>query len=115
MALRTHLSWPQAARAGPMYCWNPWPAGTPVIATTVGGNPEVVSCPDAGILLSERSAKSIAEGVHKLFTCYPDRSRTRRYAEKFDWYEISELQMNLFRTILGKKHESEYLVNTSHS
>ena len=89
--------------------------GTPVIATTVGGNPEVVSCPDAGILLPERSAQSIAEGVHKLFTCYPDRSRTRRYAEKFDWYEISELQMNLFRTILGKKHESEYLVNTSHS
>lgn len=89
--------------------------GTPVIATTVGGNPEVVSCPDAGILLPERSAQSIVEGVHKLFTCYPDRSRTRRYAEKFDWYEISELQMNLFRTILGKKHESEYLVNTSHS
>ena len=88
--------------------------GTPVIATTVGGNPEVVSCPDAGILLPERSAQSIAEGVHKLFTCYPDRSRTRRYAEKFDWYEISVLQMNLFRTILGKKHESEYLVNTSH-
>ena len=89
--------------------------GTPVIATTVGGNPEVVSCPDAGILLPERSAQSIAEGVHKLFTCYPDRSRTRRYAEKFDWYEISELQMNLFRTILGTQHESEYLVNTSHS
>ena len=89
--------------------------GTPVIATTVGGNPEVVSCPDAGILLPERSAQSIAEGVHKLFTCYPDRSRTRRYAEKFDWYEISELQMNLFRTILGKQHDSEYLVNTSHS
>ena len=82
--------------------------GTPAIATNVGGNPEVVSCSDAGLLLSERTAQSIVEGVHKLFTNYPDRARTRQYAEKFDWQQISELQMKLFRNILDKNHDPEY-------
>ena len=74
--------------------------GTPVIATSVGGIPEVIKSREAGILLPDRSAKAIAEGVRALFSRYPDRLATRRYAEKFDWRETSELQMNLFRTIL---------------
>ena len=79
--------------------------GTPVIATRVGGNPEVVSCADAGILLPERSAQSIAEGVCKLFSSYPDRNSTRRYAEQFDWRETSVLQMKLFERILSGSDE----------
>ena len=74
--------------------------GTPVIATSVGGIPEVIKSREAGILLPDRSAKAIAEGVRALFSRYPERLATRRYAEKFDWRETSELQMNLFRTIL---------------
>jgi teichuronic acid biosynthesis glycosyltransferase TuaC len=82
--------------------------GTPVIATPVGGNPEVVSCVDAGILLPERSVPAIAEGVRTLFARYPERTATRRYAEKFDWRETSELQMNLFRTLVAAHRQSVY-------
>ncbi len=75
--------------------------GTPVIATTVGGNSEVVSSRDAGILLQERTSEAIINGVRSLFSDYPNRIATRRYAEKFDWRETSELQMDLFRSILA--------------
>ncbi len=84
--------------------------GTPVIATSVGGNPEVVSRHEAGILLPERSAESVAQGVHKLFSSYPDRGSTRRYAEQFDWRETSALQMKLFERILAGR---DFLTNAA--
>jgi teichuronic acid biosynthesis glycosyltransferase TuaC len=77
--------------------------GTPVIATTVGGNPEVVASPEAGVLLPERAPNAIAAGVETLFRHYPDRNATRRYAEKFDWLDISKRQMALFDSILAVK------------
>ncbi len=79
--------------------------GTPVIATPVGGNPEVVASLDAGVLLAERSASAIASGVKRLFSRDFNRGATRRYAERFDWAEISRMQMNLFGSILAKKQE----------
>jgi teichuronic acid biosynthesis glycosyltransferase TuaC len=80
--------------------------GTPVIATSVGGNPEVVAAPDAGVLLTERSASAIVSGVKTLFSRYPDRTATRRYAEQFDWAEISRMQMYLFDSILIKRKQN---------
>lgn len=77
--------------------------GTPVVATSVGGNPEVVASPDAGVLLAERSASAIASGVKKLFSRDLDRAATRRYAERFDWAEVSRMQFDLFNSILAKK------------
>ena len=76
--------------------------GTPVIATKVGGNPEVISTTDAGILLSERSPMAIQTGVETLFRQYPDHAATRRYAEKFDWHAVSQGQMDLFHAVIDQ-------------
>ena len=74
--------------------------GTPVVATTAGGSPEVVAAPEAGGLITERSPKAVAEGVRRLFAAYPDRGATRRYAEKFGWEETTRGQLRLFERVL---------------
>jgi glycosyltransferase involved in cell wall biosynthesis len=73
--------------------------GTPVIATQVGGTPEVVRAPEAGVLIN-RSADDIANGVRQLFANYPNRHDTRRYAENFSWGQTVERLHRLFTAII---------------
>lgn len=75
--------------------------GTPVIATTVGGTSEIIQRREAGLLLRDRTARAIVDGVIDLFADYPDHKATRRYAEQFDWYDTSEKQLQLFRHVLA--------------
>jgi glycosyltransferase involved in cell wall biosynthesis len=70
--------------------------GTPVVASNIGGTPEVVSAPEAGVLMKERTPEAVAEAVQCLFARYPDRGATRRYAEKFSWEETTRGQLQLF-------------------
>jgi glycosyltransferase involved in cell wall biosynthesis len=75
--------------------------GTPVVSTRVGGTPEIVSAPEAGVLVDERSAHGIVEALQRLFRNYPDREKTRRYAERFGWDETTRGQLQLFEGVLG--------------
>ena len=75
--------------------------GTPVLATAVGGTPEVVTAPEAGRLLHERSAAAVARAARSLFTDTATREQTRRYAEGFSWQETTEGQFALYRDILS--------------
>jgi len=74
--------------------------GTPVIAPAVWGVPEVVSAPEAGILIQERSAHAIAQAVNRLQSQPPARSATREYAERFSWEATTNGQIELFGRIL---------------
>ncbi len=73
--------------------------GTPVVATAVWGTPEVVSQPEAGVLI-DRTVDSIAQGINRLFDAYPDRKSTRQYAETFSWDLTTKGQEKLFNSIL---------------
>lgn len=75
--------------------------GTPVVATDVWGTREVVTRPEAGVLVAERSAGGVAEGVGRLFAALPDRAATRAYAELFDWGATTRGQLELFSRIIG--------------
>lgn len=59
--------------------------GTPVIATAVGGTPELLDDPVAGRLLGERSAGAIVAAVQALRQSPPDRGQVRGYSLKFSW------------------------------
>jgi glycosyltransferase involved in cell wall biosynthesis len=59
--------------------------GTPVVATSIWGTPEVVTTPAAGVLVKVRAGPALAEGVKKLLENYPARGETRAYAERFSW------------------------------
>ena len=77
--------------------------GTPVVATPIWGNPEVVSRPEAGVLTKDRTGKAVAEAVERLFRNLPDRAATRRYAEGYSWEDTSQGQLRLFRDIIGRR------------
>jgi len=74
--------------------------GTPVVATAVGGSPEVVAAPEAGRLARERSPAAIADAIEALLARRPSPAVVRRYAERFDWGETTRGQLELFRTVV---------------
>jgi teichuronic acid biosynthesis glycosyltransferase TuaC len=73
--------------------------GTPVVASPIWGNPEVVRSPAAGVITRENSADGIAEGIRQLFASLPSRGATRAYAEPFSWDETTAGQLALFRRV----------------
>jgi len=75
--------------------------GTPVVASSVGGTPEVVTSAEAGLMMAERTPEALAHAVRRLFERYPDRDATRYYAEGFSWAETTQGQLGLFRRILA--------------
>lgn len=75
--------------------------GTPVVASNIWGNPEVVRSPEAGRLMAERTPAAVVSAVGSLFASLPDRAATRRYAESFSWDDTSDGQVALFRRILS--------------
>ncbi len=71
--------------------------GTPVVATNIWGNPEVVQSAEAGLIVDDATPEGIASGVAKLFAALPDRAATRAYAQRFGWQETTAGQLALFR------------------
>jgi len=74
--------------------------GTPVVASRVGGSPEVVAAPEAGILMGQYSSEGVAEAVQRLRERQPDRGAARRYAEGFSWDFTTRGQIDLFQKII---------------
>lgn len=77
--------------------------GTPVVASAVWGTPEVVTTPEAGVLMKRLDQQGVVEGVTRLFSSYPERAETRRYAERFSWDATTQGQLDLFRQILAAR------------
>jgi len=77
--------------------------GTPVVASNVGGTPEVVAAPQAGVTMAERTPEALARAVRRLFAHAPDRGATRRYAEGFGWRATTEGQLELFGRVLSAR------------
>ena len=75
--------------------------GTPVVATAVGGVPEIVTSADAGAMVKERSAAALASAVRELLARPRERTATRRFAEQFGWDATSKGQLQLFRQVLA--------------
>ena len=73
--------------------------GTPVVATNVGGSPEVVTSREAGIIAKQRSAEGLLEAINQLLASNPQRNSTRAYAENFSWDATSEGQYKLFKQL----------------
>ncbi len=75
--------------------------GTPVAATAVWGSPEAVTTPAAGVLLRERSAAALVDGVRALQAAPPDRAATRRHAETFTWERTAAEHLQAIRDTLA--------------
>ncbi len=76
--------------------------GTPVVASNIWGNPEVVQRIAAGVITEENTPDGIARGVRRLLAEAVPRAETRTYAEAFGWAETTEGQLALFGRITGR-------------
>lgn len=74
--------------------------GTPTIATSVGGIPEVITSPETGLLMEERTPEALVQAVRTVLANYPDRKNTRRQIEKFSWKNTAEEHLELINSIL---------------
>ena len=75
--------------------------GTRVVATRVGGVPEIIAAPEAGKMVEDRKPEALAETIGQVLAQPADRPATRAYAEKFSWEETTQGQIDLFRRIVG--------------
>ena len=76
--------------------------GTPVVATSVGGVPEVVRADVVGSLVKERTGQGLADAVLLQLQKASARSAVRRYAESFGWEQTSRQQAELFGALAGQ-------------
>ncbi|MBO0710068.1 MAG: glycosyltransferase [Acetobacteraceae bacterium] len=77
--------------------------GTPVIASPIPGNPEVVQNPDAGLIAKANTPQAIAAAVRALRLTPRARAATRAYAEQFSWDATTQGQVRLFRRVLDSR------------
>ncbi len=75
--------------------------GTPVVASNIPGNPEVVQTAAAGIVVVSNTALGFATAVKHVHANGLDRAMTRRYAEAFSWDATSAGQLEVFRRVLA--------------
>ena len=76
--------------------------GTPVIATKVGGIPEIIETPELGILV-ERSPEAIAEGLQQGLTRKWNRENISKHALARSWDAVAEEIQALFVDAVARK------------
>jgi teichuronic acid biosynthesis glycosyltransferase TuaC len=73
--------------------------GTPVVASQVGGIPEVLANHSVGRLVVERTAQAFAVAIQEVLDARLSRADVRRYAESFGWDRTSAQQLALFNDL----------------
>lgn len=78
--------------------------GTPVVASDIPGNDEVVRTQAAGRIAAANTPQGFADAVRALAAEPPSREATRAYAEQFSWEATSAGQKTVFaRAIAGRR------------
>ena len=77
--------------------------GTPVVASPIPGNPEVVQEAAAGVMMPENSAAGVVAGVHALQAVRLPPAATRAYAERFSWDATTAGQHAVFQQVLTRR------------
>ena len=86
--------------------------GTPVIATAVGGIPEIVDSPVVGRLMNKRSPDGVAAAVREMCSQGIDREAVRRHAMRFGWDDTTRAQLDIFRRLAAVRRTLPKLTAT---
>ena len=73
--------------------------GTPVVATAVGGIPEIVTSPNVGRLMAQRTAAHLVDAISDLWRHLPDRAAVQTRAQECGWQSTTQAQIRLFQRI----------------
>jgi teichuronic acid biosynthesis glycosyltransferase TuaC len=80
--------------------------GTPVIATRVGGVPEILTDPVAGVLLEEATPRALCAAVLRLSESRPDRRSVRAFAMRFSWDATTRGQIEIFKAVGAQRRRT---------
>lgn len=75
--------------------------GTPVVATNVGGIPEIITSDTTGRLMATRTAAAAVQSILDLWRNLPDRAAVQSRARDSSWQSTTEAQINLFTRIVA--------------
>jgi len=81
--------------------------GTPVIASPIPGNPEVVRSPAAGLIAAATTADGLVAAIRHWMSLPSDRRATRAYAEQFGWDATTQGQLDIFRAVTAGTEKGE--------
>lgn len=76
--------------------------GLPVVATPIGGIPEILENPELGILLNNRSAEQAEYGIIKAFETDWDYNTIRNYACENSWHRVADKVNDVFSAISNR-------------
>ena len=79
--------------------------GTPVVATRVGGTPEVLVSDKLGLLVAT-DAGAIAAGLEAALSRTWDRTAISNHARQRDWAAVAEEVENYLRSIIGRENSA---------
>ncbi|HIC91614.1 MAG TPA: glycosyltransferase family 4 protein, partial [Syntrophaceae bacterium] len=77
--------------------------GTPVVATAVGGTPEVINSEEYGLLVQKQEPRQIAEALEKALEKKWDTNRLIKYARENTWDKVARKVLLEFEKILSHK------------
>jgi len=69
--------------------------GLPVVATRVGGIPEIISDDNLGKLVSGRSPELIADSIYQIINNPLDKNRMINHSRRYDWNNTAQEYINL--------------------
>jgi glycosyltransferase involved in cell wall biosynthesis len=81
--------------------------GIPVLATDVGGLPEIIKPNENGWLVPQKNAQKIAEEITRIVSNWPDTNlpiKTLEFRKKYSWESIAQQTLEIYKTV--NKHES---------
>ena len=77
---------------------------TPIVATKVGGNVEVIEHDKSGILVDAESCQNMAASVLDLLSDKEKAEKLReesfRRVQKYDWSHVGNLYLNIYESLL---------------
>jgi glycosyltransferase involved in cell wall biosynthesis len=77
--------------------------GTPAIATAVGGSPDIIADPSAGLIIQQRTTDALTSAITQLSANMPDSVNVRIYAQRFSWSPIIKQQIDIYQTIINNQ------------
>ena len=85
--------------------------GTPVLASDVGGIPELLSAAEAGEIARTRNVDGLKEAGIRMSRRGIDRSQTRKFAERYSWADtIRKLSAMMHRSVMGNNSKTKHRI-----
>ena len=82
-------------------------SGLPVVTTNVGGNAEIISNPEVGILVPFGDDAALIKAIEQALSRQWDYKVISDYAKRFTWRRAAELTVDVFRKVLTKNYRGD--------